>query len=169
MKRNVVSYEEESPALAIYEFLCRVTMRGAVIVNQGRPTGLITRSSLLRYFMNELSVARGGGPNCQPALPESALIDKLQNEPADERVAAMVQVLSDEVADLSRRLENGAHDLLPCVVGGASRIQELVNDLLAISAYANERQPIPVAETQAWDCPQNDSQLFKDVQLPAGW
>ena len=169
MKRNVVSYEEDSPALAIYEFLCRVTMRGTVIVNQGRPTGLITRSSLLRYFMNELSIARGGGANCQPAVPESALIDKLQNEPADERIAAMVQVLGDEVADLARRLADSANDLLPCVVGGASRIQELVNDLLAISAYADERERLPAAEPQAWDCPQNDSQLFKDLQLPAGW
>ena len=169
MKRNVVSYEEESPALAIYEFLCRVTMRGVVIVNQGRPTGLITRSSLLRYFMNELSVARGGGSNCQPALPESALIDKLQNEPAEERIAAMVQVLSDEIADLSRRLEDGGHDLLPCVVGGASRLQELVNDLLATTAYANERELAPSGEALSWDSPQNDSRLFKDVQLPAGW
>lgn len=43
--------------LSIYEFLCRVTLRAAVIVKQGEPTGLITRGSLLRYFINSLGVS----------------------------------------------------------------------------------------------------------------
>src|SRR5207249_8672121 len=52
MKRNVVCYEEETPALTIYEFLARVAIRGVVIVDHGRPTGLITRGCLLRISMN---------------------------------------------------------------------------------------------------------------------
>ena len=34
------------------------------------------------------------------------------------------------------RLGDSGADMVPCVVGGASRVQELVIDLLAISQYA---------------------------------
>ena len=46
---------EETPALAIYEFLARVVIRGVVIVKHGRPTGLISRGCLLRFFMSLLA------------------------------------------------------------------------------------------------------------------
>jgi hypothetical protein len=46
--------------------------------------------------------------------------------------------LGELASDLARRLETDDDDLVPCVVGGASRMQELVYDLLAYSRYANE-------------------------------
>ena len=47
-------------------------------------------------------------------------------------------MLQDEVADLGRRLEQLDGDLVPEVVGAASRIQELATDMLALSRFACE-------------------------------
>ena len=50
MRPNVICYEEDTPVRVIYDFLCRVTIRGVVITKDGYPTGTINRNSLLRWF-----------------------------------------------------------------------------------------------------------------------
>ena len=52
MKTNVVCYDEETPAIVIYDFLCRVSIRRVVIVKDGMPTGVIGRGTLLRLLAN---------------------------------------------------------------------------------------------------------------------
>jgi CBS-domain-containing membrane protein len=146
MKRNVVSYEETASALTIYEFLCRVTIRGVVVVSQGRPTGLITRGSLLRYFMNELAVSRAVQPDCQSEALGAAFLSKFCDSQPQQRIADTVRVLGHEVTNLAERLDENADDIVPCVVGGASRIQELVNDLLSISSYAHHHAGVEPSE-----------------------
>lgn len=139
MKTNVVCYEEDTPALSIYEFLCRVTLRAAVIVKHGAPTGLITRGSLLRYFINSLGVS-GQLPTdgeCSTSTAKSPATDM------QRRILQTVQAVNDEALDLRERLaavdeDDLSQELIPCLVGGASRIQELANDLLACSRFAGE-------------------------------
>jgi len=46
----VICYEEDTPIRVIYEFLCRVSIRGVVITKNGQPSGIVSRSSLLRCF-----------------------------------------------------------------------------------------------------------------------
>ncbi|WP_425617683.1 diguanylate cyclase [Anatilimnocola sp. NA78] len=137
MKANVVCYEEETPALTIYEFLCRVTLRAAVIVKQGQPTGLITRGSLLRFFTNTLNVGSesGGLEQYETIRPhEVTTTDDIRR-----RVLQIVRAVNDEAIDLRERLDLATDDLVPCLVGGASRVQELANDLLACSRAVSER------------------------------
>jgi two-component system, cell cycle response regulator len=50
MRPNVICYEEGTPIRLIYEFLCRVAIRGVVITKDGQPTGIVNRNSLLRCF-----------------------------------------------------------------------------------------------------------------------
>jgi two-component system, cell cycle response regulator len=52
MRPNVICYEEDTPVRMIYDFLCRVTIRGVVITRNGYPTGTIHRGSLLQWFRN---------------------------------------------------------------------------------------------------------------------
>ncbi|MEX2027717.1 MAG: CBS domain-containing protein, partial [Pirellulaceae bacterium] len=55
MQTHVVSYPDQAPVSEIYDFLCRVTIRGVVIVNEDqRPLGMINRGSLLRFFTGSL-------------------------------------------------------------------------------------------------------------------
>ncbi len=51
---KVIRYKEDTPVRVIYEFLCRVSIRGVVITNQGHPTGMITHGSLLRWFHDRI-------------------------------------------------------------------------------------------------------------------
>jgi len=139
MKRNVVCYEENTSALSIFEFLSRVVIRGVVIVNQGSPTGLITRGCLLRFFINLLATRKVAGVFPEVDAAAGELVERMGNLPTRDRIAQTVRSLTAEACDMEWRLTNDDADLLPCVVGGASRIQEMVIDLLAISRFANER------------------------------
>ena len=58
MRSNVICYEEDTPIRVIYEFLCRVSLRGVVITKNGQPTGIVNRNSLLRCF-HEWGADRG--------------------------------------------------------------------------------------------------------------
>ena len=69
-----------------------------------------------------------------------------------DRIAKTVRSLAAEARDMESRLNENESDLVPCVVGGASRVQELVNDLLAISRYA-----------QGWDSTQVESANIAQV------
>jgi two-component system, cell cycle response regulator len=133
MKPHVITYEENAPVRAIYEFLCRVAIRRIVIVNDGRPTGTISRGALLRWFRN-LVLSKG------LVDPESSGTRLPGRDPyhSRERLEETARMLNEQAADLLRRVRQGADDLMPYIVGGASGIQELVYDLLAYSRYANE-------------------------------
>src|SRR5690606_10102116 len=50
MTSNVVSYDEDTPASVIFDFLQRVAVRRVVIVKDGRPTGVISRGNIVRWF-----------------------------------------------------------------------------------------------------------------------
>jgi hypothetical protein len=138
MKRNAVCYEEETPALAIYEFLARVAIRGVVIVKHGCPTGLITRGCLLRFFMNLLAARQTEGVFPEVDAAASELVERMGHVRVHDRIGQTVRSMAAEACDMEWRLTAHDADLMPAVVGGASRIQELVIDLLAISRYAHE-------------------------------
>ncbi len=133
MKPNVICYEEDTPIRTIYEFLCRVSIRRVVIADEGRPTGTISRGTLLRWFRN-LVVSKG--------LLECEELSESRPSPdphrSQERLAETARELALQASDLHDRFRKDADDLVPHVVGGATRMQELVNDLLAYSRYANE-------------------------------
>lgn len=129
MKHNVVCYEENTPVQQIYEFLCRVSIRTVVIVSDGSPVGVITRGSLLRWASNVF--------RSEHVVDEEHTCDASGCESPRDRILRTAQAVVNEGEKLVSHTRNHEHDLMPCVVGGASRIQELVTDLLACSRYAN--------------------------------
>jgi diguanylate cyclase (GGDEF)-like protein len=182
MKRNVVCYEETTPALAIFEFLSRVVIRGVVVVHQGSPTGLITRGCLLRFFINLLATRQVADVFPEVDAAASDLIGRMGNSPLQDRIAQTVRSLAAEACDMEWRLTKEDADLLPFVVGGASRMQELVIDLLAVSRFVNDTQvslaspPIPgeslqvaaakgLVGFQLGDTPTADSAVMDDETL----
>lgn len=132
MKPNVICYEEGTPIRTIYEFLCRVSIRRVVIADDGRPTGTISRATLLRWFRN-LVITRG-----LLEAEDLSIDDDLDSHRSKERLAETAGELAQQASRLHDRFGEDADDLVPYVVGGATRMQELVNDLLAYSRYANE-------------------------------
>ena len=50
--QNVISYPTKTPLRVIFDFLCRVSIRQIVIVEENRPVGFLNRSHLLRWMRN---------------------------------------------------------------------------------------------------------------------
>lgn len=128
MRRNVVCYDEDTPVQTIYEFLCRVSIRTVVIVRDGRPVGVMTRGSLLRWASNMFRAEQMAGATCDATGCESPR----------RRILKTAKAMAGEANKLADYAESSETDLVPVVIGSASRMQELVNDLLACSRYAND-------------------------------
>ena len=128
MKQHVICYELDTPVAAIHEFLCRVAIRQVIIVRQGRPVGMINQMSLLRWFTNWLATER----------------DWRRMSTGSEREQTLAEILSsaERLADESRgfldAVRGGQCELAPLLVASVSRMQEKMNDLLALSRHANE-------------------------------
>lgn len=124
MRRDVVTYEEDVPASEVYQFLSRVSVPRLVVVDRGRPTGVISRSTLLRWFRN-WSVTHQVGDE-EPAA------DDLRQMREHQRAGIIktAQVAARRIADIPRRIADENQDFVPCVVGEATRLQDLANDLL---------------------------------------
>ena len=134
MKPNVITYEEDTPVRTIYEFLCRVSIRRVVIVKGGRPTGSISRATLLRWFRN-LVIGKGLVGHEFVQLPAA------ESDPyhSKERLVETCRQLTRQAIALLRHFQQDDEDLMPYVVGGSTGMQELLYDLLAYSRYANVR------------------------------
>jgi signal-transduction protein with cAMP-binding, CBS, and nucleotidyltransferase domain len=135
MKRNVVCYDEQTPALVVYDFLCRVSIRRIVVVRDDRPVGVISRGSLLRWF-----------GNWQIAGVTARAYDDWSS--AQERIDAMKLRLAhtsggiaEHVSLLREHLELRPESVTAAVVAQATRIQELANDLLACTQHHYEFAP----------------------------
>ncbi len=130
MKPNVICYEGDTPIRVIYEFLCRVSIRRVVIVEGGAPIGTIARSTLLRWFRN-MVIANGLLESAPPAAEQPA------GDPhrSRQRLVETTRELAQQVSGLDSRLADAGEDVVAHVVGGVTRMQELLDDLLAYSRY----------------------------------
>jgi two-component system cell cycle response regulator len=140
MQTNVVSYEEETPMQAIFDFLCRVTIRRVVIVHEGLPTGVISRGSLLRWFTNW--VLYRSTPDSDPVDRESSL-SHVETRPRMTRSAeALVELATRLLEEVN---DEDSEDVVPSVIGGVSKMQELMIDLLTYSHHVHRQSEPQVA------------------------
>ncbi len=131
MRTNAVCYEEDTPIEQVYEFLSRVSIPRIVVVDQGRPSGVISRATLLCWFRNWVATQERGGS------------DARQAHEADERDRRKAGVIRTSAAtaqranDLCRRIMEEDGDFVPRVVGEATRLQSLAGDLLGYCRSGN--------------------------------
>jgi two-component system cell cycle response regulator len=150
MKPNVVCYDEDEPILSIYEFLCRVPIRSVVIARDGQPTGVISRGTLLRWFSNLVASRQASGQGGDDTIPEG---DRGQ-------LALTAAAIMRQVEEMRAVLESDdIEDVTPHVIGGASRIQELVNDLLAGGQGAVAQGGTRLVGSCGWGPPQTESPI----------
>lgn len=128
MKTSVVCYDEETQLSVIWEFLRRVTIRRVVIVKEGAPIGVISRGTLLRWIGNwGLMRARSMTPDALVPL---------------EGFARAALGVSHELEQLRRELAAATgSEVVPCVIHSATRMQEQVQDMLALSQIYYRFQP----------------------------
>ncbi len=140
MKCNVVFYDEGTPALQIYQFLCRVSLPGVMIVSGGCPTGIVSRTALMRWFANTVSAGRIAPDPSEPAQTLVAQESPTGVTTPRDVLVSTAKILSDEAKRLVHRLEHDTDETVPTVVGASTRMQEVINDLLAFSRYAQDIQ-----------------------------
>lgn len=93
------------------------------MVQNGRPTGVISRSTLLRWFRNWLT-----SQSNEPHIAHSASIEEWERRKASIiNIAKTVEWVASEIP---RKLDREETDLVAGVVGEATRLQSLVNDML---------------------------------------
>jgi two-component system, cell cycle response regulator len=139
MQANVVSYAEDTPMQSIFDFLCRVTIRHVVIVRDGYPTGVISRGSLLRWFINWLAA--------QPVALAADLSpgDASALDPARPRMTRTAELLSQMAQKLLKELsDEETEDPAIPVIESISKMQELMNNLLANSRSIHRNLVLPV-------------------------
>jgi len=131
MKVGVIQYEPSTPAVVIFEFLCRVQIHRVVIVENMRPIGLISRGTFLRWAQNYVRT------NALTFVEENARPQLLQ---AADALTRRAHYLQDE-------LHSAVEEPLAPVVSGVSSMQDIMADLLlwARSSHGNP---------QVENCPQ---------------
>ena len=91
MKTNVVQYDEETPAKEIYRFLARASVPRMVVVHDGRPTGVVSRATLLRWLRNWATARRPGSAHPDTAAGRGARAGILRATDAGNRCLATLR------------------------------------------------------------------------------
>ncbi len=144
-KTDAVSFEEETSASVVYDFLCRVSLRSIVIVKDNVPTGVINRSSLLRWVSNYMETR--SDPLSERVGQADYQSDAEVEASMNQSLSAITSHIRKESDRLDETNEKFSNEVLPIVVSGASRIQELAIDLLAFSKQLNQTNQGGVSET----------------------
>ncbi len=120
MKTIVVQYSEDVPAIDVYRFLSRAAVPRVIVVRQGQPTGVISRSTLLRWLRNWVMLR-----------PRSADGDVLSISARAAGILRAADAASDRLLALRQEVAAAGCDLVPCAVAEASRLEEIICDMLA--------------------------------------
>jgi diguanylate cyclase (GGDEF)-like protein len=135
MRRQVITFSVDTPVRKIFEFLCRVSIRRVVITDRDKPVGTISRGTILRWLRN-LAVAKGLLPQESAEATEHAaqeMTDRIEGI-----LSRMVEVLRETAERLQRLLTQPPEELAPHLVGLATGLESLVNDLLGCSRNLRE-------------------------------
>jgi diguanylate cyclase (GGDEF)-like protein len=121
MKTNVVQYEEHTPVKEIFRFLSRASVPRVVVVHQNRPTGVISRATLLRWLRNWTDVH----PQSEPPVNTISFSSRRAG------ILRAADVAGDRLDALRHHLAELDADFVPCAVAEATRLEELAHDILA--------------------------------------
>jgi len=126
VRTNVVTYDQTTPVKNIFRFMTRSSIRSVVITADGQPCGIISRAALLRWLLahhwQDLPI--------DPVPAEAATPWRADGDPPP--LLQLATRIASEAEQLRDHLQLGADALDEApLVGGASRLQQLVDDLLA--------------------------------------
>jgi hypothetical protein len=115
-----------------------VSIRRAIIVKSGHPVGIVSASTLLRWFRNWLAVYGA------PSGPPSQIVAAQRRQENDKAIVRAAGQLTQSALALERRLEGGVseEDYIPLLIDQASQMQDLIDGLLACSRKRAERAPL---------------------------
>jgi diguanylate cyclase (GGDEF)-like protein len=130
MRANVITYDEAAPLARVLGCFVRSPIRGVVITSQGKACGMLSRSSVVRWFLENRWAVR----LIQRGMEDSLGAASDASVPGDATLETLASELLEMAGELQRHLRNDPQilDTAP-IVGGASRMQQLLDDLLSAS------------------------------------
>lgn len=123
MTTRVIQYAPSTPAQVVFDFLCRVQLRRVIITEDGKPVGIISRGSFLRWIRNLLKT-------------EQSDLARLDSRP---QLLKAAQSLTRRSLRLESDLER-CDDVVAPVVCGVSSIEMLLGDLLNWAGSSQSRK-----------------------------
>jgi diguanylate cyclase (GGDEF)-like protein len=131
MHRTVVCFEETTTADEIFLFLSRVSIPRVVVIRDGSPVGVLSRTIVLRWLYNAASAGK------QDFLPIEHPAPAVQLPGVDGTIAALAQ----SAWRMAQVDEQSGEDLAACVIGEATRMQELIEQLLSLCQRPDSDRP----------------------------
>ncbi len=120
MKTNIVQYDEQTPAKEVFRFLTRASVSRVVVVREGRPTGVISRATLLRWLRNWFYLHRQSA-----SVPDTPAATRRRG------ILTAADAAGDSLAALRSHLASHDSDIVPCAVAEATRLENIAQDILA--------------------------------------
>ncbi len=132
---NVISYPVETPLRVVYDFLCRVSARQILLVQDNVPVGYLNRTPLLRWLRNRWATRSG---NFDKIVPITTARDTLlQNfKEAVEQLQQELGGLSESIT-VDRQKESWAIDR-DRLVSLISQSQDVMDQVLKYSSSLPE-------------------------------
>jgi diguanylate cyclase (GGDEF)-like protein len=96
---NVISYPLTTPLKVIYDFICRVSARQILIVDENKPVGFVNQTQLLRWLRNRWAVL------CDDF--ESIIPSNTTRDLPYKNLRESVHALMKELCQLDTELNNG--------------------------------------------------------------
>ena len=128
MRANVITYDIEVPLARVLGCFIRSPIRSVVISSQGKACGVISRASIVRWFLeNRWAVRLMQRAIKEPLTAEDG--EAAANDPTLEAVAHQLVEMAEELHQHLLR-DPTVLDAAP-IIGGASRMQQLLEDLLS--------------------------------------
>jgi diguanylate cyclase (GGDEF)-like protein len=128
MRTNVIVYDEAAPLANILSFLTRAPVRSVIITAHGKPCGVTSRAAVVRWFLENRWNAR------QIDSLAGQTADAAAGEPTeDATLSSLAGQLVEMANELRRHLEIDPTGADALIVEGASRMQQLLDNLLSMS------------------------------------
>jgi diguanylate cyclase (GGDEF)-like protein len=121
MKSIFIQYNENTPAKEIFRFLSRASVPRVVVVNDSRPTGVVSRATLLHWLRNWANSHRSTDSPVEKHSPpmRQAAIEKI------------TESASDDLQAFRHYLATGNAEIIPYAIAEATRLENLAQDILA--------------------------------------
>ena len=131
MRTNVIAFEPETPAEAIYEFLCRVSVRNIPIARNNRPIGQVSRRSLLWWFRNLIAMESEVRAHDIPVLSDRG------DEYSRDKLLTTIEMMHMLIEEVETQVAGSEGvEWTSAVVGNVTRLQDLSSEVLASSSKA---------------------------------
>jgi CBS domain-containing protein len=125
--RRTVRFPEVVPVREVCDFFRRAAVRRIVVVDKkDHPIGMISRGTILRWLRNKVC----GQQTVDEESPRMASALLSQTEPA----IRMLNEIDEHLAVLRGCLASKSDDAAASVIGAVTRVQELLEDVLAQSS-----------------------------------